>query len=128
METLPKDIQDIIFRYKQDLELLASIPKPEFYPHLYLPNKSTQTLNFLLLKRFTNLLFSDSFDLTSYIENFYEVPLSILHDYQTMLLISKQRYKLWKIPYDTAASDLRWNETIIRLLSQFLLLNNNNAA
>ena len=127
MESLPKVIQEIIFRYKRDLELLDSLPKPAFYPHLYLPNKSAQTLNYLLLQRFTNLLFSDSFDLSSYIENFYELPLSLLHDYQTMLEISKERYQLWKIPYNTAASDLRWNETIIRLLSQFLLLNNNNA-
>jgi hypothetical protein len=126
----PAPILKIIMTYKRDMELLSEIPKPIFCPSI---SSTPQTIKYLLLQQYTSLLFTEfgSYNLDDYIERYFEVPLQILHDYKEMMRISRERYALWGMPLDNTVSHVKWNETIIRLLSQFLntdsLLTNINA-
>jgi hypothetical protein len=111
---IPREVLKIIMTYKRDMDLLSDIPTFTF---------SQKTLKHLLLQQYTLLFTELGYHLDDYIR-LIELPIKIFHDYQKMLRISRERYALWGLPFESSIAHIKWKETLSQFFSE---LNNKNA-
>ena len=80
MDFLPKDLWNIVLRYKKDMELLESNLRATncFLKHELLPCYTKYSLSTL-------------------IENIYEFPFQILYDYIEARAVYRERLAIWNI-------------------------------
>ena len=107
---IPADVMKIIMTYKRDMELLSDIPT--FI--------SPQAIKYLSLQHYTLLFTELGYHLDDYMR-LLELPIKLYHDYKKMLRISRERYALWGVPFESSISHIKWKETLSHFFFETLV-------
>ena len=105
MEIFPKDIWDLIKRYKKDMELLQLSPTPIQFENTVMgcdfmyPLVNNNDCQTFLLHRFMELMLGNirHSHLEGYLKMFVQMPLSLLEDYIHAKEIFRERNRIWGI-------------------------------
>ena len=111
MERFPKEIETIILRYKEDMELLDRTPKDCITPLRMLPQLACNC-DYMILKMFN--LARTSFPLIATILKF---PSCYIDDYEEATRLWGQRLQLYGLPRSTLAPF--WEDTLPFILMEY---------
>ena len=124
MHILPKDVWNIILKFKKDMELLESSPVPTQNTVMgcdfHFPVHSIFDSDTFLLHRYTELLFGDcnNATLSHYIKHYINLPLVMLNEYIKALHIYRERLAVWGLP-DTGEAPHHWCETTAKVVQDY---------
>lgn len=124
MDIFPKDVWNIILKFKRDMELLEKSPAPTpntvMNTDFHFPLNSLFDSDSFLLHRYTELLFGDcnAATLAHYIKHYVNLPLVMLNEYIKALQIYRLRLEIWGLP-DTGKAPQHWCETTANIVKAF---------
>jgi hypothetical protein len=111
METpLPREILDIILRYKRDMELLEHMEE-KF--NLQLHDLSISSLQTRLMNNYIELV-------TDFTERDVNAPFDLLDQYSDAQTILRQRLRLWNISEKGVLNDKLWRGLVVNFILFFM--------
>ena len=115
----PKDVLDIIMRYKADLELLEKQPRPCILQ--YCNPTSICCYDRFVTERLLELLYSRAplYEVRQCVKCLLKIPANIFLNYQTACQIYSQRCALYNIDPTDREFDY-WSQTLPTILDEFL--------
>jgi hypothetical protein len=126
MEQFPKDIWDLILKYKKDMELFEISPQPFTFDNTVMgcdflyPLVTDWDCQTFLLNRLTELMLGDigTTDLDYYLKMFVHVPLNMVEEYIQAKIIFRQRNGVWGIDGSDTPQD--WYSTTASAIHDYV--------
>jgi hypothetical protein len=121
---IPRDLWNIILKYKTDMELLEQCPQPETNTVMLCdfnyPIDCTFDSSTFMLNRYTELLFGDDSDaaLAQHIRDYVHLPLMMLTEYIKALTNYKQRERVWGLS-NTGDVPTNWGTTTAKIIHDY---------